>query len=214
MREYWKASRASAASGVIALLISGAAAMAADAGSTGDPAGDPAVAVSPTPSPKVSPAAKAMPKITVEVTAVALSTVPDPRSIAPYVECLSCNRYRVTKVVSTGAGWPDDARHRLVVGQEVQVLQWGVLKSKKTALADAKVGDVRTMAIQDSEDTPQFDELDRSCSIDWDVDMVTLYEPELATSPGVTAEKPAKPASTTATAPATAPAVPKPGSSE
>lgn len=82
-------------------------------------------------------ARKTLPKITVQSTLVAQSTLPQPGNIAPYRNALVVSEYRVDQVLE-GTYAP----------QTIRVAQWGLIDLQPTALASRKPGTSVKMVLE------------------------------------------------------------------
>ena len=116
---------------------------------------------------------KTLPEVTVEATLTARSAIPDPKTIAPYTEALVVNAYTITRVVEATKGWTT----KLTPGQKIQIAQWGIAEGRRTSLAQARVGDTRTLVLELYAKHPdKLDQMVTSNDLD-DAGALLLFEP-------------------------------------
>ena len=117
-----------------------------------------------------------LPQAEVEAKLLALSTIPDPKKIAPYRDALMVNEYEITRVVQTSKDWKATAG--IEPGRKIRVAQWGLIEEQPTGLARAKCGDARHLVLEVYDHHPdKVEEVVTSNSLEIDPTISLLYEP-------------------------------------
>ena len=112
---------------------------------------------------KVLASRKAVPQIEVQARVAALSEIPRPADISPYRDALVVNEYEVTKVLR--------GKYK---AKKMRVAQWGLLDTRPTFLAQAKVGDAVQMVVEAFSEHPELEAEASRSTLEEDLDLV-LY---------------------------------------